>query len=150
MIIRLFVIALLSLVTISCNSGSQNAGNRKKPGKEEMADLNRYLITKDRERIENYIARKNLDMTETQSGLWYMIKTEGTGDYFTNDDEKCSGQGIRAGPAPVSSRVKKQRYWTLPGRTPSLGRVSARAPHSCRRRSTHDAGMKITKMMLRE
>ena len=86
MIIRLFVIALLSLVTISCNSGNQNTGNRKKPGKEEMADLNRYMVTKDRERIENYIARKNLVMTETQSGLWYMIKTEGTGENFTNDD----------------------------------------------------------------
>lgn len=86
MIIRVFVIALLSLVTISCNSGNQNAGNPKKPGKKEMADLNRYLVTKDRERIENYIARKNLDMTETQSGLWYMIKNEGKGDYFTNDD----------------------------------------------------------------
>ena len=86
MIIRVFVIALLSMVTISCNSGNHNAGNRKKPGKAEMADLNRYLVTKDRERIENYIARKNLDMTETQSGIWYMIKNEGNGDYFTDGD----------------------------------------------------------------
>lgn len=87
MIIRVFVIALLSLVTISCNTGNQNSDNRKKPGKAEMADLNRYLVTKDRERIENYIARKNLDMTETQSGLWYMIRNEGTGDNFKNDDK---------------------------------------------------------------
>jgi len=87
MIIRLFFIALLSLLTVSCNPGNQNAANRKKPGKEEMADLNRYMVTKDRERIENYIARKNLDMTETQSGLWYVILNEGAGECFKNYDK---------------------------------------------------------------
>jgi FKBP-type peptidyl-prolyl cis-trans isomerase FkpA len=86
MIIRLFVIALLSLVTISCNSGRDNPGMKKGPGKKELADLNRYMVTKDRERIENYIARKDLKMTETQSGLWYMIKSEGNGNNFKSDD----------------------------------------------------------------
>ena len=35
------------------------------PGTEEMAELNRYLVQKDREIIENYIERKNLTMTES-------------------------------------------------------------------------------------
>ena len=30
-----------------------------------MAELNRYMVQKDRERIENYIDRKNLKMTES-------------------------------------------------------------------------------------
>ena len=38
-----------------------------------MADLNRYFVKKDRERIQNYIERKNLRMTESQTGLWYQI-----------------------------------------------------------------------------
>ncbi len=47
-----------------------------------MADLNRYLVQKDRERIESYIERRNLKMTESPSGLWYMIKSEGNGELF--------------------------------------------------------------------
>ena len=42
-----------------------------------MADLNSYLVQKDRERIQNYIERKNLNMTESPTGLWYQILNEG-------------------------------------------------------------------------
>ncbi len=45
-----------------------------------MADLNSYMVKKDRERIQNYIGRKNLNMTETKTGLWYQIMREGQGD----------------------------------------------------------------------
>ena len=45
-----------------------------KPGKEEMADLNRYLVQKDREIIENYIERKGSDDERiTRQDLWYHI-----------------------------------------------------------------------------
>jgi len=86
MIIRLFAFTLLSLISISCNTVQDKNVNQTKPGKKEMADLNRYFVQKDRERIENYIARKNLKMTETRSGLWYFIKSEGEGSYFTDTD----------------------------------------------------------------
>ncbi len=58
MIIRLLVITLLILMTLSCNTDHQKKDIQKGPGKEELADLNRYMVRKDRERIENYIARK--------------------------------------------------------------------------------------------
>ncbi len=87
MIIKLFVFALLSLISVSCNSVQDKNQNRPKPGKKEMADLNRYLVQKDRERIENYIVRKNLKMTESPTGLWYLIKSEGDGSYFTDNDK---------------------------------------------------------------
>ena len=57
------------------------------PGKDEMADLNKYFVQKDREMIQNYIERKNLEMTESATGLWYLIKKEGTGDYITDYDK---------------------------------------------------------------
>jgi FKBP-type peptidyl-prolyl cis-trans isomerase len=50
-----------------------------------MADLNRYLIQKDKERILNYIERKNLRMTESPTGLWYQIIREGEGEKFTDN-----------------------------------------------------------------
>lgn len=87
MIIRLLVIPLFMLMTLSCNTDHHNAGKQKGPGKKELADLNRYMVRKDRERIENYITRKNLKMTETQSGLWYMIRSEGKGSNFADKDK---------------------------------------------------------------
>jgi FKBP-type peptidyl-prolyl cis-trans isomerase FkpA len=83
---RLIIIALFPVILLSCNSGNQQSRNHKVPGKKELADLNRYMIAKDRERIENYIARKQLVMTETQSGLWYMIRKEGSGDFLKTND----------------------------------------------------------------
>ena len=86
MIIRLLAVTILVLMTLSCNTGPQKKDIQKGPGKKELADLNRYMVRKDRERIENYIARKDLKMTETQSGLWFMIKSEGKGGNFTDRD----------------------------------------------------------------
>ena len=71
---------------VSCNSGQEKSGRLSRPGKKEMAELNKYMVQKDRERIENYIERKGLKMTESPTGLWYMIKTEGSGNYLTDND----------------------------------------------------------------
>jgi FKBP-type peptidyl-prolyl cis-trans isomerase len=54
------------------------------PGENELADLNRYLIQKDKERILNYIGRKNLKMNESPTGMWYQILEEGNGELFTD------------------------------------------------------------------
>jgi FKBP-type peptidyl-prolyl cis-trans isomerase FkpA len=72
---------------MSCGSRQERSTVPGKPGKSEMADLNRYLVRKDRERIENYIERKNLIMKESSSGLWYFIKQEGSGDLFNDNDK---------------------------------------------------------------
>ena len=50
---------------LSCRHGSGKNSVVPQPGSNEMADLNRYMVRKDRERIQNYIERKNLRMTET-------------------------------------------------------------------------------------
>jgi FKBP-type peptidyl-prolyl cis-trans isomerase len=51
-----------------------------------MAEMNRYLVQKDREIIENYIERKNLKMTESPTGLWYYVKDDGNGEYLKDND----------------------------------------------------------------
>ncbi len=71
---------------ISCNTAHERQDGSKAPGKNEMAELNRYMIQKDRERIQNYIERKELHMNESGSGLWYQIISEGSGDYFSDND----------------------------------------------------------------
>ena len=77
---------ILALFLLSCNNPGKDNVKVRKPGKEELADLNTYMVQKDRERIENYIERRDLKMTESPTGLWYQIKSEGTGNYFTDNE----------------------------------------------------------------
>jgi FKBP-type peptidyl-prolyl cis-trans isomerase FkpA len=47
--------------------------------KSKMVEVNRILVHKDQQRIKGYIERQNLDMKETETGLWYTIEVEGIG-----------------------------------------------------------------------
>jgi len=71
---------------LSCNNSNDKRVSTRKPGVNELADLNSYMVQKDRERIQNYIERKNLLMKETQTGLWYLIEKEGRGEFFKEND----------------------------------------------------------------
>jgi FKBP-type peptidyl-prolyl cis-trans isomerase len=81
------LLLLLSVASVSCSNGDEKKSGVSKPGVNEMADLNRYLVRKDRERIQSYIERKNLGMTETETGLWYQILIAGEGETFTEKDK---------------------------------------------------------------
>lgn len=82
-----FILILFFLAGVSCNNNSDKSKHPGKPGKAEMEELNRYMIQKDRERIQNYIERKNLNMTESPTGLWYQILKQGEGDFFTDNNK---------------------------------------------------------------
>jgi FKBP-type peptidyl-prolyl cis-trans isomerase FkpA len=84
---RYILILIISFAFLSCRHGSGKDSARSQPGTNEMADLNRYMVRKDRERIQNYIERKKLTMTETQTGLWYQILKEGEGETFREKDK---------------------------------------------------------------
>lgn len=79
-----FIVLLYTL--LSCKDNQVKSNMDSKPGKPEMADLNRYLVQKDRERIKNYIERKGLRMNESPTGLWYQIIKDGTGKSFIDND----------------------------------------------------------------
>ena len=73
-------------LAFACQSGNENKKFVFKPTKNEIADMNSYLIQKDRERIQSYFERKGLDMTETSIGLWYSILKEGSGNFLKDND----------------------------------------------------------------
>jgi FKBP-type peptidyl-prolyl cis-trans isomerase len=85
---RTFYIPLLilALFLLSCNNSGKGNVEIRKPGKQELAEINSYMVQKDRERISNYAERKNLRMIEASSGLWYLIKKEGSGRLFSDND----------------------------------------------------------------
>jgi FKBP-type peptidyl-prolyl cis-trans isomerase FkpA len=84
--LKYVLFSLLSLL-LSCNNTSEKNVNTKKPGKNELAEINRYFVQKDKERVQSYIERKNLKMKESSSGLWFLILKEGRGEFF-KDNEK--------------------------------------------------------------
>jgi FKBP-type peptidyl-prolyl cis-trans isomerase len=85
--IRNISILLLLLYCVSCREkqGANTANSTL--SRNDMADLNRYLIRKDRERIKNYIERKNLSMSESPTGLWYGIIKQGSGENISENDK---------------------------------------------------------------
>jgi FKBP-type peptidyl-prolyl cis-trans isomerase FkpA len=84
--LKCILLLLLSLAFLSCRHESGKKSVLPQRGSNEMADLNMYMVRKDRERIQNYIERKNLRMTETQTGLWYQIVKDGEGATFIDKD----------------------------------------------------------------
>ncbi len=86
MIIRYGTIILFFFCLISCQVNKEKNTNQIRPGRDELADLNTYFVQKDRERIQNYIERKNLKMTESPTGLWYLIEKQGTGELLKEND----------------------------------------------------------------
>jgi len=85
--LRLWFLPAVLILVLSCHPRRKEPESPKAPGKEEMAELNRYLVQKDREIIRNYIERKGLKMTESPGGLWYYIEDEGSGDFLTDKDK---------------------------------------------------------------
>jgi FKBP-type peptidyl-prolyl cis-trans isomerase FkpA len=85
--IRNIIILLLLLSIVSCRERHPDSSVNSKVSKNDMADLNRYLVQKDRERIINYIERKNLTMSESPTGLWYQIIKQGSGKSFSENDK---------------------------------------------------------------
>lgn len=87
MVLRILPVFILSAILAGCSDkpAGKEAGGR--PGKTDMAELNRYFVQKDRERIQNYIERKDLKMTESPTGLWYQIIKEGSGKSFKDNDK---------------------------------------------------------------
>ncbi len=85
-VIKISTIILICFCFLNCTRTNEKNVRQTVPGKDEMAGLNSYLVQKDRERIQNYIERKNLIMSESPTGMWYHIDEQGSGEYFKDYD----------------------------------------------------------------
>jgi len=73
------------LVSLSCRERNSTKEVNEKLSAEQLAEINRQLLIKDRERIVSYIERKDLDMKETDTGLWINRDVKGSGDINDGD-----------------------------------------------------------------
>jgi len=71
---------LLSMITFySCVNRNEDESNSQTIGEEELIRINRQLLDDDRSRILEYAKRRNWDLEQTQTGLYYQIIEEGEG-----------------------------------------------------------------------
>jgi len=78
---RSLLYILLTLIILFYTGCRDKTGQKDQTGKiskEQLAEINRQLLIKDRERIVSYIERKGLDMKETDTGLWYFESVKGS------------------------------------------------------------------------
>ncbi len=83
---KLSIFFILSLFLIACGSNNNDGISKKEPGIQDLEELNRYMVEKDRDRIISYIERKGLSMEEDKLGLWYGNIIEGRGSIIKGND----------------------------------------------------------------
>lgn len=82
------------MLLLSCKQREDNSHNLRLSD-EQLIEINRELVIKERERIESFIARKGLEAKFDAKGFWYSIVSNGNGEYAAYGekislDYKCS------------------------------------------------------------
>lgn len=74
-ILLLVIMSVLACKQKPATISEEDYSERKK----QFVEVNKILVQKDQQRIKGYIERQNLDMLETETGLWYGIDLKGEG-----------------------------------------------------------------------
>ncbi|MBN2521236.1 MAG: FKBP-type peptidyl-prolyl cis-trans isomerase [Bacteroidales bacterium] len=74
----LFSILVFILYSCTSREKSENKNNIINDSK-SLENINKFLVRKDAEAIQNYIERRKWKMETTESGLYYMIYRKGNG-----------------------------------------------------------------------
>jgi FKBP-type peptidyl-prolyl cis-trans isomerase FkpA len=80
------ILTLFAVTLLSCRNDKHNSSASGKGRGANMIEANKYLITKDRELILNFCERKGIDAHETATGLWYSVKSPGSGPLIKDGD----------------------------------------------------------------
>ncbi len=83
----LHIFLLLAIGFVSCNSQSNNQADKPpKATKEDLINANKKLVKSEDQRINDFINRYNWEMTETKTGLRYLIYENGDGHLVKKDN----------------------------------------------------------------
>ncbi|MFO7867789.1 MAG: FKBP-type peptidyl-prolyl cis-trans isomerase [Bacteroidales bacterium] len=85
-----FVLFFVSTLFISCSqNGHKNQLTQKniqKRIKEQSIEVNKHMTRKIQDSIETYVAKNNIEMQRTPTGMWYNIKRSGNTDSIVPGD----------------------------------------------------------------
>ncbi len=117
---RIALMIALVILAAGCQNKPDSRSKITPRTEAELIEINRSMLTQDREQITSYLSKTDRQFTETETGLWYSVLTDGTGpavktgdnvsfDYectLLNGDPCYSGtQTIRVGYADTGSGV---------------------------------------------
>lgn len=84
---KLFIPILILLIFSGCQNKPDSRSSSQTRTEAELIDLNKSLITQDRAVIADYIGKSDRTFSETNTGLWYSVLSEGKGDTVNTGDD---------------------------------------------------------------
>jgi FKBP-type peptidyl-prolyl cis-trans isomerase len=109
-------VLLLFFLAISCDGNKERKKNQNsKEVKEALVKANRKLVKTEDERIEDYTRRHNWQMTETGTGLRYLIYKNGDGEKAKKDKVAVLNYkvGLLTGDNLYSSELKGPKEFKI-------------------------------------
>lgn len=80
------ILILFIFLWSGCQNKPDNRSSSKTPTESELIELNKSLITEDRGVITEYLSKSQQTFSETNTGLWYSILSEGSGEKVKTGD----------------------------------------------------------------
>ncbi|HOE24574.1 MAG TPA: hypothetical protein PLT71_03595, partial [Bacteroidales bacterium] len=72
-------IVMIAVIAAGCQNKPDSRSKASPPTNAELIELNRSLITQDRNTINEWVSKSDRNFTETSTGLWYSILGHGSG-----------------------------------------------------------------------
>ena len=78
---------LILIVLTSCLNKPDRRSPAKPASETDLIELNKSLISSDRELITDFISKSDLSFRETETGLWYSVVENGGGEAIKTGDD---------------------------------------------------------------
>ena len=84
--IILTCIVIIQVLHVSCQKKHDDKNDVPRDYKQKLEEINKVLLSKDTENIQQFITRRGWQMQTSKSGLWYMIYEAGDGKKVAKND----------------------------------------------------------------
>ncbi len=76
---RTALVIMIMVLAAGCQNKPDTRSTAAPRTEDELIQINRTMITQDREQITGYLKKTNRQFTETNTGLWYSVLENGSG-----------------------------------------------------------------------
>ncbi len=77
---------MIMVLAAGCQNKPDTRSTAAPRTEDELIQINRTMITQDREQINGYLKKTNRQFTETNTGLWYSVLENGSGPSVKTGD----------------------------------------------------------------
>lgn len=83
---RTALVIMIMVLAAGCQNKPDTRSTAAPRTEDELIQINRTMITQDREQITGYLKKTNRQFTETNTGLWYSVLENGSGPEVKTGD----------------------------------------------------------------